>query len=80
MIVESKFEPEVRRLMELGYQIADTNSERVLLKKRRLPPLTFLLYLPMGPIGWFWLVVNTIMGYRFHVELWDMDGKIKLCI
>jgi len=80
MIIEPKFESEVKRLMELGYQIVDANSERVLLSKWKWPPLTFLLYFLMVPLGWFWLVVNTIMGYRFHVELWDVDGKIELRI
>ena len=65
----------MERLEGSRYRVTWREEGVVSLKKRRAPPLTFLLYL-LDPILSPAMIINWVMGYRFTARVYERDGRI----
>jgi hypothetical protein len=61
-----------------GYNIARIDNDCVEMIKWKRPPLSFLLYLLMGPVGWVPLILNWFLGYKYVIKIVDKNGQIKI--
>jgi len=75
-MIPEKFQHYVKTYLDDGYSISQIGQNDIEMVKWKRPPLTFLLYLLMGPIGWIALILNWRLGYRYVVVISDRDGEI----
>lgn len=75
--IPEKFQEEVIRLKKIGYKIISYEDGIIQLRKWKLPPLTFLIFL-FFPYCIFlpWAIINWILVYKFVAKVYEKDGAI----
>ena len=77
-MIPKKFQQQVQKYLADGYNISKIELEEIEMVKWKRPPLSFLLYLLMGPIGWVALILNWFMGYKYKIVITEKDGEIEI--
>ena len=77
-MIPKKFQQQVQKYLADGYNISKIELDEIEMVKWKRPPLSFLLYLLMGPIGWVALILNWFMGYKYKIVITEKDGEIEI--
>jgi len=77
-MIPEKFQQQVQKYLADGYNISKIELAEIEMVKWKRPPLSFLLYLLMGPIGWVALILNWFMGYKYKIIITENDGEIEI--
>ncbi len=77
-MIPDKFQQYVQTYLNERYSISRIEPDVIEMVKWKRPPLTFLLYLLMGPVGWIALILNWYLGYKYMVVITDRDGQIEI--
>ena len=79
-MIPEKFQQFVQTYLDEGYSISQIRENNIEMVKYKRPPLTFLLYLLMGPVGWIALFLNWRLGYKYVVIISEKNGEIVITI
>lgn len=77
-MIPGKFQQFVQTYLDDGYSISQIRKNDIEMVKWNRPPLTFLLYLLMGPVGWIALILNWRLGYKYVVKISEKNGEIVI--
>ena len=77
-MIPEKFQQFVQTYLDEGYSISKIRKNDIEMVKYKHPPLTFLLYFLMGPVGWTALILNWRLGYKYVVIISEKNGEIVI--
>ena len=77
-MIPEKFQQFVQTYLDEGYSISQIRENNIEMVKYKRPPLTFLLYFLMGPVGWVALILNWRLGYKYVVIISEKNGEIVI--
>lgn len=77
-MIPDKFQQYVQEYLDKGYSISRIEPDVIEMVKWKRPPISFLLYFLMGPVGWIPFILNWYLGYKYMIEIIDRNGEIEI--